>query len=174
MNRTVYLALGSNIADRKENLCEAVRQVSEISNTTLKAVSDIYETDPVGYSQQDQFLNMALRIETELEPMSLLSQLQSIEKALKRTTTIRWGPRTIDIDILLFGNEVVNLPELQIPHPRMFERAFVLVPLKDVYIADKLIQYDLNALIDRCQDKYGIRFYEKFPFSPASDIIEGL
>ncbi len=162
MSCEVFLALGSNKGDREENLIEAIERIRTLEGTVLKAVSDIYETDPVGYTEQDSFLNMAVLIHTKLQPVELLENLQKIETLLKRTREIRWGPRTIDIDILLYGEMQLDLPMLQIPHPRMFERAFALVPLKDIYPGRNVMGRDMSELIDRCGDKAGVKFYRKY------------
>ncbi|WP_027415794.1 2-amino-4-hydroxy-6-hydroxymethyldihydropteridine diphosphokinase [Aneurinibacillus terranovensis] len=129
--QTVFLGLGSNIGDREFHLVEAVRKLQE-TGIVVKRSSTIYETEPVGYVEQAPFLNVAIEVETVLSPMQLLEQTQRIEKELGRTRDIRWGPRTLDIDILLYGQEKVKESCLQIPHPRMGERAFVIVPLAEI------------------------------------------
>lgn len=160
MSNTVYLALGANLGDKEANLEEAVRQISLLESTEIQGVSAMYETEPVGYVEQDRFLNMAVRIKTGLEPLQLLERLQAIENLLKRKRDIRWGPRTIDIDILLYGNAEINEPRLTVPHPRMFERAFVLIPLKDVYGEAGLKGTNIEELIGRCGDKDGVRLFK--------------
>ncbi|WP_139492537.1 2-amino-4-hydroxy-6-hydroxymethyldihydropteridine diphosphokinase [Brevibacillus dissolubilis] len=140
MSRRVqaYLALGTNIGDRELNLQAAVDEIHHTEGITVQQLSAVYETDPVGYTDQPAFFNMVIRVETTLEPQALLTQLLSIEQELGRVRTVRWGPRTIDIDILLYGTERVELPELTIPHQAMFSRAFVLVPLRDVWEGGQL------------------------------------
>lgn len=128
----VYLSLGSNLGDRERYLKEAVKMLKLNKNIRLKKLSPIYETEPVGYLEQDNFLNAAILIETDLKPYELLDVTTSIEAELKRERTIKWGPRTIDIDILLYDGLVLNEEKLIIPHPRMWERAFVLIPLRDI------------------------------------------
>ena len=129
--KTIYLALGSNIGDREENLQAAIRSFPTAGITTLRE-SPVYETEPVGFAGQRWFLNMVVEAETALFPMQLLTRTGKIERALGRVRTIPNGPRTIDIDILLYGNAVVRSPQLEIPHPRMQERRFVLAPLADL------------------------------------------
>lgn len=129
----VYLGLGSNLGDRKKNLDLAVEKIGQLPDTIVIKHSKIYETDPVGYLEQDKFLNAVVKIQTTLAPVALLKRLQAIEYELKRTREIHWGPRTIDIDILLYDEISMDLPELKIPHPRMHEREFVMIPLRDVY-----------------------------------------
>ncbi|MBO4687791.1 MAG: 2-amino-4-hydroxy-6-hydroxymethyldihydropteridine diphosphokinase [Clostridiales bacterium] len=126
-----YLSLGSNIGDRLGNLSRAVSLLDRPEGGIhVLSVSPVYETDPVGYKDQDDFLNIVVRIETSLEPLALLAVCQRIEEALHRVREIRWGPRTIDVDILTYGDLTMNTQRLTIPHPRMQERGFVQVPLR--------------------------------------------
>jgi 2-amino-4-hydroxy-6-hydroxymethyldihydropteridine diphosphokinase len=128
---TAYLSLGSNLGDRAANLREAIRCLGEWGAVT--AVSSLYETEPVEVtSAQPWFLNCAVTLETELPPKQLLSRALAIEQAMGRRRTEIKGPRTIDIDIVLFGNSVVDTPELTIPHPAMERRRFVLEPLAEI------------------------------------------
>ncbi len=128
----VYLGLGSNIGNRKAYLRAAIRLLKKHKDIEVIRYSLVYETDPVGLTGQRKFFNMATEIETNLPPRELLSVLSLIENLLKRERFIKWGPRTIDIDILLYGNKTMSGEELTIPHPRMAERAFVLVPLLEI------------------------------------------
>lgn len=130
MNKA-YIALGSNIEPRHFYLKEAVRQLAA-DTVRLVRESSIYETDPVGYTDQSQFLNMVVEVDTELNPSQLLEVCQSIERSLGREREIRWGPRTVDLDILLYNDEIVETKQLTVPHPRMHERGFVLVPLAEI------------------------------------------
>jgi 2-amino-4-hydroxy-6-hydroxymethyldihydropteridine diphosphokinase len=127
----VYLALGSNVGNREENLREAVRRLREAGITVMR-VSSIYETEPVDYLEQDWFLNSALQAETDLPPQQLLAKLRKIELAMGSNKPFAKGPRLIDLDILLYGDETIHTPDLQVPHPRMLERRFVLVPLAEI------------------------------------------
>ncbi len=129
--KTVYLALGSNIGDRESNLRAAIESFSGAGITVLRE-SPIYETEPVGFTDQRWFLNMVVEAETAFFPLQLLTRTGKVERALGRVRTVPNGPRTIDIDILLYGNAVVHTPRLEIPHPRMQERRFVLAPLADL------------------------------------------
>ena len=126
--KTVYLALGSNIGDRESNLRAAIESMTSAGISVLRE-SPVYETEPVGYAAQRWFLNMVVEAETVLFPVQLLTRINKVERALGRVRTIPNGPRTIDIDILLYGNSVIRTPRLEIPHPRMHERRFVLAPL---------------------------------------------
>jgi 2-amino-4-hydroxy-6-hydroxymethyldihydropteridine diphosphokinase len=128
---TVYLSLGSNIGDRQANLRTAVEHLPVRSLRILRA-SPIYETEPVDYIDQPWFLNQVVEAETELSPEKLLWQIGEIENQLGRLLTVPKGPRTIDIDILLYGARIIHSATLEIPHPRMAGRRFVLAPLADL------------------------------------------
>jgi GTP cyclohydrolase-4 len=127
---TAYLGLGSNLGNRKQNLARALELLSQ--HLKVEQVSSIYETEPVGYEQQPLFLNAMCRISTGLNPEKLLHLAKEIETELGRTPNFPNAPRPIDIDILLYGDEVFSNKELTIPHPRLTERAFVLVPLAEI------------------------------------------
>jgi len=129
---TVYIGLGSNIGDRKGFLDEAMQRLDNHHHIAVEKVSSIYETKPVGYDKQDDFLNMVIQISTELGHIDLLDVCQAIENDLGRERTIENGPRTIDLDILMFNNENRELDRLRIPHPRLNKRAFVLIPLYEI------------------------------------------
>ncbi|GAA0961893.1 2-amino-4-hydroxy-6-hydroxymethyldihydropteridine diphosphokinase [Actinocorallia libanotica] len=124
----VVLSLGSNLGDRLENLQDAVDALFDAPGLTFLALSPVYETAPWGGVEQDDFLNVVVIAETLLTPETLLERSQSIEESLRRERVVRWGPRTLDIDIVQFGELVSDAPELTLPHPRAHERAFVLVP----------------------------------------------
>jgi 2-amino-4-hydroxy-6-hydroxymethyldihydropteridine diphosphokinase len=129
--KTIYLGLGSNIGDREANLRAALERLAAPDLRVMR-VSPIYETEPVDYTDQRWFLNLVAEAETELFPMQLLTRIGRIERELGRVRGIPKGPRTIDIDILLYGAAVVRSPKLEIPHPRMAERRFVLAPMADL------------------------------------------
>jgi 2-amino-4-hydroxy-6-hydroxymethyldihydropteridine diphosphokinase len=129
--KTVYLSLGSNVGDREANLRGALDRLPAIG-VRVTRVSPLYETEPVDYAAQRWFLNLVAEAETELFPKQLLARLAGIERDFGRVRTVAKGPRTLDIDILLYAQAVVRSPELEIPHPRMAERRFVLVPLADL------------------------------------------
>jgi len=127
-----YIGLGSNMGEREKYLARAVDALGATPGVEVVKVSSFYETEPVGYTDQPMFVNAAVAVDTTLSPVELLRETQRIENALGRVRSIRWGPRTIDIDILLYGDEVVNTKELTVPHPLMHERGFVLAPLAEV------------------------------------------
>ena len=131
MNK-VYLSLGTNIGDREQNLRRAVQFLNRKADVTINAVSSIYETAPVGYVDQPSFLNIALAIETSHSALDTLEICQTVENELGRVREIRWGPRIIDLDILLYNTDNIEVENLTVPHPRMFERAFVIVPLLEI------------------------------------------
>ena len=130
MPHDIYLALGTNLGDRLANLRAALRSFTP--DLELAAASRIFETPPWGYADQPAFLNMAVHARTLLGPESLLSKLKQLEVELGREQTFRWGPRLIDLDILFYDDLILDTPPLVIPHKRLHERAFVLVPLADV------------------------------------------
>ncbi|MGT2935655.1 2-amino-4-hydroxy-6-hydroxymethyldihydropteridine diphosphokinase [Streptococcus castoreus] len=128
----VYLSLGTNMGDRKAYLKKAVASLAKLPQTQLLSQSLIYETVAWGKTDQSDFLNMACQLETSLAPTDFLKKIQKIEQALGRVRHEKWGPRTIDIDILLFGDDVYQTADLTIPHPYMTERSFVLIPLLEL------------------------------------------
>jgi 2-amino-4-hydroxy-6-hydroxymethyldihydropteridine diphosphokinase len=131
MKKTVYLSLGSNLGDREANLREAIAHLGELGR--VSKVSALYETEPVEVSgQQPWFLNCAAAVETELAPLEFLKRLLAIELAMGRKRTEPKGPRTIDMDIIFFGDEVLDTKELSLPHPAMQHRRFVLEPLAEI------------------------------------------
>lgn len=126
----VHIALGSNLGDRAANLAHATDLMDEVIQ--ISAASSIYETPPWGVIDQPRFLNQVIKGCTTLAPINLLYELKAIERLMGRRETVRYGPRIIDLDILLYGHRVIQYNRLQVPHPRMLERAFVLVPLAEV------------------------------------------
>jgi 2-amino-4-hydroxy-6-hydroxymethyldihydropteridine diphosphokinase len=129
---TAYVGIGSNLGDREGNLRRAVELLAAEDGIEVVSVSEIRETDPVGPVEQGPFLNGAVRLETDLGPHELLARLLAVEQRLGRVRGERWGPRTIDLDLLLYGNEVEDEPGLTVPHPRLHERRFALEPLADL------------------------------------------
>jgi 2-amino-4-hydroxy-6-hydroxymethyldihydropteridine diphosphokinase len=129
--KTAFLSLGSNIEDRRENLRCALELLAS-PELRIKRTSSTYETEPQDLRHQPWFLNLVIEIETTLFPMQLLGRIQRIERELGRQRTVPKGPRTIDIDIILFGSFIIDTPQLQVPHPRMTARRFVLEPLAEL------------------------------------------
>lgn len=128
----VFLSIGSNLGNRCENITNALKKLYEIENTKVKRASDVYETEPVGRTNQPAFLNIAVEIETDLGPLELLSEIKKIEYQLGRTPQERWGPRIIDIDIILYDNLIINDVQLVLPHREFRKRRFVLQPLAEL------------------------------------------
>lgn len=147
-----YLALGSNLGDRRRNLVGAIQHLYAQPGIEVISGSWVYETRPVGVVGQPDFLNLVLAIRTTLQPLDLLEACLKIEKEFGRERRERWGPRTLDIDVLLYGNAVLNNDRLTLPHPRMQERAFVLVPLAELSPEIKIGEAtatDLAKIVDQ-------------------------
>jgi 2-amino-4-hydroxy-6-hydroxymethyldihydropteridine diphosphokinase len=130
--RRAYLGIGSNLGDRLANLQSAVDGLAMTNGVAVHAVSRVYATDPVGGPEQDEYLNAVVAIDTDLNARELLGVGQHLEQAAGRVRAERWGPRTLDVDILVIDGETVDEPDLQVPHPRLRERGFVMAPLADV------------------------------------------
>jgi len=131
-NNTVYLSLGGNLGDPATSMGSALRMLDTDRDTRVVAVSSLYRTPPWGKLDQPDFLNAAAEISTVLAPRALLDLCLDAERRLKRVREERWGPRLIDIDILVFGDRIIHETGLEVPHPRMLERAFVLAPLAEI------------------------------------------
>lgn len=130
--KTSYLGIGGNISDTKANIKDTIELLKDNENIKVTRLSSLYETEPVGFTDQDWFLNIVVEVKTSLKPLELLKYCQHIENELKRERTIRWGPRTIDVDILLYEDYSSDSEILTVPHPRMTERAFAMVPLYEI------------------------------------------
>lgn len=150
-----YLSLGSNMGDRFRFLKRAVENLNKAGVDVLKS-SSVYETSPVGYTDQPDFLNAVLKVRTFYSPYQLLSVVQKVEKDLGRKRDIRWGPRTIDVDILLYDNVSISEEHLTIPHPEMLKRAFVLVPLREICPDIALFGHTVDYYIQSLKEQ-GIR-----------------
>ena len=149
-----YIGFGSNIGARLAHIQNALDTLSKTEGITLKEISSIYATDPVGYEAQAQFLNGVAAIQTSLSPLSLLHTLKDIEIAIGRKHRIRWGPREIDLDILIYGDLCVRTEKLVIPHPEMHLRGFVLVPLAEIApdLVHPVFQESIQTLLNRLED----------------------
>ncbi len=133
LSQVAYVGLGSNLADPQNQVRQALAALDRLAATRLLAASALYVTAPVGPQDQPDFVNAVARLSTQLSPMELLAALLTIEAAQgRRRDGTRWGPRTLDLDLLLHGNVELDLPGLRLPHPEIYRRAFVLVPLADV------------------------------------------
>lgn len=147
MSKIAFLSLGSNLGSKISNLKEAVDFLQKDDKIEIIAKSSFYDTAPVGYVNQDAFVNIAVKISTDYSPFELLEKCFEAEKLLKRKRIIRWGPRTIDVDILLYENFTSDDEKLIVPHPRMKERAFVLVPLCEIDSSVILDDKNINEII---------------------------
>lgn len=158
MKNIAFIGIGSNIENRLDYMAKAVKRLNHHKEIKVVNASSIYETDPVGYTDQAPFLNMVIKIKTTLTPIELLESLLLTEEELGRKREIKWGPRTLDLDILLYNQENIKSEKLMIPHPRMLERAFVIVPLLEI---DS--QLNLPGIVDRdsLRDKEGVRIWKR-------------
>lgn len=143
----VVLGLGSNLGDRLENLRFAVDTLRRAPKTQVLAVSRVYETEPVGYAEQPDFLNAAVLLETDLSPKTVLGICLGIEAAAGRERTIKDGPRILDLDVLLYENVKSDSFELTLPHPRMLDRAFVLLPLSDLFPSGRALGFHFGGTL---------------------------
>jgi 2-amino-4-hydroxy-6-hydroxymethyldihydropteridine diphosphokinase len=159
---TAYVALGSNIDDREHYLKQAIAALKEAEGIRVECCSSMYETEPVGYVDQAPFLNMVIALTTSLPAPDLLQTLLAIENRLGRTRDVRWGPRTLDLDLLMYGDDHIASPDLTVPHPRMYERAFVLVPLVEVLGKQKSTAFEpISNRLKDLEGKEGVHLWKK-------------
>ena len=163
MGNIAYLSIGSNIGNRLETFQRALQLLDEHTEISIEELSSIYETDPVGYTDQACFLNAVIKINTCLKPEELLQTCLFIESQLGRKREIRWGPRTLDLDILLYNQENIETESLIVPHPRMQERAFVMIPLMELDSGIKLpnVNAALDDILNQIPDKEGVRLWKR-------------
>ncbi|MDD3692529.1 MAG: 2-amino-4-hydroxy-6-hydroxymethyldihydropteridine diphosphokinase [Oscillospiraceae bacterium] len=162
------LSLGSNLGDREAMLRKALSALSFLPKTTVLNTSFVYETKPVGYLNQQSFLNAVVLIDTKLSPKALLGSCLGIEAALGRKRNIKNGPRVIDIDLLLYQGVTCNSDELTIPHPRLAERAFVLIPLADIFPNGIVFEFNFSAQISKAFNDPGVVRYNNLCLDECS------
>ena len=155
MKHIVYIGIGSNIEEKRNNCLKAVSLILQLRENQLISQSSFYATQPWGKSDQDWFLNSVIKIKTSLLPQDLLSALQEIEKKAGRKKTVKWGPRVIDLDILIFNEKIIKTPDLIIPHPFLHQRKFVLMPLNEIAPAliHPVLKKPISELLEGLKDK---------------------
>ncbi len=174
MSNKAYLSLGSNIGERFKYLKKAISLLNAHPKISISKISSIYETDPVGFEEQNCFLNIVVEINTSLTAMELLNYCLQVEKDLGRIRNVRWGPRTIDIDVLLYNEEIYESNQLTIPHPRMHEREFVLIPLTEInptIIIPKVERNVVDAL-KKISNQKGVRLWKQLNGEDVFELLE--
>ncbi len=153
-----FIGIGSNVGDKVENCRQAIAEISQHEQNSLIAQSSLYKTEPIGYTQQDWFINCVIEIETSLTAYELLHLLENIELSMGRKRSFKWGPRIIDLDIIFFDEETIQCEELTVPHPELEKRAFVLVPLCEIagdYI-HPVLKKSISQLMAQLKGEQGI------------------
>lgn len=163
MENIAYISIGSNMGDRVNFFKKAVQLLHDDKRIAIAEISSLYETDPVGYTEQNMFLNAVLKVKTSYKPEELLEKCLEVERTLGRKRETRWGPRTLDLDILLYNHENIETENLSVPHPRMLDRAFVIIPLLelDPDIMLPKMNTPLNHVLKEIKDKEGVRLWKR-------------
>ena len=158
MGHIAYIGIGSNIGDKIHQCEKAISEILKIDRHILLAKSSFFKTQPIGYTDQDWFVNGVIKIETDLEPPDLLRALKDIESRLGRRETFQWGPRQIDLDILFFDDKEIQLGELQVPHPRLHERQFVLIPIVEIDqgLIHPILKKTVGELLKNLREDQGV------------------
>jgi len=158
MGHIAYIGIGSNLGDKLKHCEKAISEISRIDRHKLLAKSSLFKTQPIGHTSQDWFVNGVIKIETDLEPPELFRTLKTIESRLGRTKTFRWGPRTIDLDLLFFDDIEIHTEELEIPHPQIQNRQFVLVPLAEIdrHLIHPVFKKTILELLNNLKEDQGV------------------
>ncbi len=158
MGHIAYIGIGSNLGDKLDHCEKAISEILKTDHHKLLAKSSFYRTQPIGYTSQDRFVNGVIKIETDLEAHELLRTLKTIESQLGRTETFRWGSRTIDLDILFFDDIQIRTEGLQIPHPRIQDRQFVLIPLAEIdrNLIHPVFKKTIQELLNNLREDQGV------------------
>lgn len=158
MGHTAYIGIGSNVGDKLHHCERAISEILKIDRHKLLAKSSLFKTQPIGYTSQDWFVNGVIKIETDLEAPQLLQTLKTIESQLGRAETFRWGPRTIDLDILFFDDIEIHTKELQIPHPLIQDRQFVLIPMAEIdrNLIHPVFKKTVQELLNNLKEEQGV------------------
>jgi 2-amino-4-hydroxy-6-hydroxymethyldihydropteridine diphosphokinase len=158
MRHIAHIGVGSNLGDKAGQCEQGILEILSVDRHRLLARSSLYKTQPLGYLDQDWFVNGVIQIETELDPLGLLRSMKEIESRLGRIQTIRWGPRAIDLDLLFFDDQVVETEELRIPHPLLHERQFVLIPLAEIdgQLVHPVLRKTVRELLEKLTQDQGV------------------
>ena len=158
MGHIAYIGIGSNTGNKVHHCKKAIAEILKANRHKLLAQSSLFKTQPIGYTSQDWFVNGVIKIETELEPLDLLRILKTIESRMGRAKTVRWGPRVIDLDILFFDEEEIKTEEVQIPHPSLHERQFVLIPLAEIdrNVIHPVLKKTVRELLEALKEDQGV------------------
>ncbi|MBI5463996.1 MAG: 2-amino-4-hydroxy-6-hydroxymethyldihydropteridine diphosphokinase [Ignavibacteriales bacterium] len=169
MNVPIFVGLGSNLGDRLSYLHQAIDLLEQLPDAILESFSSVYQTEPVGVKHQPEFFNAVVKLRSALNPRELYQHLKRIEKTIGRTHAERWGPREIDLDLLYYGNRVLQEEGLTIPHTESANRRFVLVPMKEIAATfrDPLRQLSIAELLNACSDTSAVRKTE-FSLDPQA------